>query len=176
MRLQLISNSMKKILALLGTYATGMAVAMKLRKDKGTSKLAKDTKNSTLENVIDEIVDIHKMAYNDVKNFVTPLFDDVKDFEGLKTRVSGMIDEFGAKLEVAFAELKLEWAEKKNAALEMLEDAREKADKSLDDAKLKADTFGDDISDVVEKWITDARKKLETTYKKLKEKTEKMDK
>lgn len=99
---------MKKILALLGTYATGMAVAMKLRKDKGTSKLAKDTKNSTLENVIDEIVDIHKMAYNDVKNFVTPLFDDVKDFEGLKTRVSGMIDEFGAKLEVAFAELKLE--------------------------------------------------------------------
>lgn len=58
----------------------------------------------------------------------------------------------------------------------MLEDAREKADKSLDDAKLKADTFGDDISDVVEKWITDARKKLETTYKKLKEKTEKMDK
>ena len=173
----LFFQNMKKILALLGTaYAAGVALKMKLRKDEGTSKLAKDTKNSTLENVIDEIVDIHKTAYNDVKNFVTPLLDDVKDFDTLKTKVSGMVDEFSAKMEVAFAELKLEGVEKKNAALEILENARSKADESLDEARAKAETFGDDIAETAEKWFADIKKNLETQYKKLKEKTEKMDK
>lgn len=166
---------MKKFLALVGTYAAGLAVAMKLRKDKGTSKLAKDSKDITAGNIIDEIVDIHKTAYTDIKNAMAPIFEDVKDFDGLKAKVAEMVDEWSDKLETAFADLKEEGEEKKEVAMGMLEDAKTKAEKTLETAKEKAVSFGDQAEDKIEKWIADIKKKFDTQYAKLKTKVEKME-
>lgn len=165
---------MKKLFAVLGVYAASVAVAMKLRKDKGTSKLAPKTKDITVGNVIDEVIDVHVSAYEGVKGFVAPFFEDVKNFDDLKDKVAGMIDDFGLKLEASIAELKLEGAEKKQAALEMIESAREKAEKALAQAKDKASSFKDEAGDTVEKWAQDAEKKFMSTYETLKAKAEKM--
>lgn len=97
---------MKKLLTLVGAYAAGLAVAMKLRKDKGTSKLEKNPKKITAGNVVDEIVDIHKVLYADVKNFLTPLFEDIDNVDDLKVKVSEVVDGFSSKMNELFAELK----------------------------------------------------------------------
>ena len=148
---------------------------MKIRKDKGTSKLAKDPKKSTIENVIDEIVDIHKVAYEDVKSFVTPIFDDIKDFEGLKAKIAAMADDLETKLETAFADIKEEGEAKRELAIEMLEKTKQQANSTMEKAKAKAMEFGDIAEDAIDTWVADVQKKLESTYKKLKTKAEKMD-
>ncbi len=148
---------------------------MKIRKDKGTSKLAKDPKKSTIENVIDEIVDIHKVAYEDVKSFVTPIFDDIKDFEGLKAKIAAMADDLETKLETAFADIKEEGEAKRELALDMLEKTKQQANSTMEKAKAKAMEFGDIAEDAIDTWVADVQKKLESTYKKLKTKVEKMD-
>ena len=148
---------------------------MKIRKDKGTSKLAKDPKKSTIENVIDEIVDIHKVAYEDVKSFVTPIFDDIKDFEGLKAKIAAMADDLETKLETAFADIKEEGEAKRELALDMLEKTKQQANSTMEKAKAKAMEFGDTAEDAIDTWVADVQKKLESTYKKLKTKAEKMD-
>ena len=57
-----------RLFTLLAGYAAGLAVAMKYRKDKGISKLENtENKKSKLDSFIDEVVDIHKTAFADVK-------------------------------------------------------------------------------------------------------------
>ena len=57
-----------RLFTLLAGYAAGLAVAMKYRKDKGISKLENTLNNkSKLDSFIDEVVDIHKTAFADVK-------------------------------------------------------------------------------------------------------------
>ena len=57
-----------RLFTLLAGYAAGLAVAMKYRKDNGTSKLENTVNNkSKLDSFIDEVVDIHKTAFADVK-------------------------------------------------------------------------------------------------------------
>ena len=57
-----------RLFTLLAGYAAGLAVAMKYRKDNGSSKLNTENQNpSKLNAFIDEVVDIHKTAFADVK-------------------------------------------------------------------------------------------------------------
>ncbi len=57
-----------RLFTLLAGYAAGLAVAMKYRKDVGTSKLENTSnKKSKLDSFIEEVVDIHKTAFADVK-------------------------------------------------------------------------------------------------------------
>ena len=57
-----------RLFTLLAGYAAGLAVAMKYRKDNGTSKLENTSnKKSKLDSFIEEVVDIHKTAFADVK-------------------------------------------------------------------------------------------------------------
>jgi cobalamin biosynthesis protein CbiD len=78
-----------RLFTLLAGYAAGLAVAMKYRKDNGTSKLDTETPNtSKLNSFIDEVVDIHKTAFADVKSFVSENFDDVDNFDDLKSKVT----------------------------------------------------------------------------------------
>ena len=78
-----------RLFTLLAGYAAGLAVAMKYRKDNGTSKLDTESPNtSKLNSFIDEVVDIHKTAFADVKSFVNENFDDVDNFDDLKSKVT----------------------------------------------------------------------------------------
>ena len=92
-----------RLITLLAGYAAGLAVAMKFRKDAGTSK--GDPTKSKMDNIIDEIVDIHKTAYTEVKGFVTTHFDDVEDFDSLKAKASSLLDSFTAEAESLIASL-----------------------------------------------------------------------
>jgi hypothetical protein len=82
---------MKKLLTLAAGYAAGLAVAMKYRKDHGTSKLATDPSRSKVDAFIDEVVDIHKTAYGDAREYVTTNLEDVKDMGDLKTKVVDVV-------------------------------------------------------------------------------------
>ncbi len=89
---------MKKLFTLLAGYAAGLAVAMKYRKDAGTSKL--QTANGTkagLDSFIDEVVDIHKSAFEDLKGVVSSGFEEIQDFEGLKTKVTSLVDTYATE-------------------------------------------------------------------------------
>ncbi len=70
-----------RLLTLVAGYVAGIAVAMKYRKNAGTSKLPEDVKKSTLDNFIEEVVDIHKDVFVDAKKLFDAHFGDVKDFE-----------------------------------------------------------------------------------------------
>ena len=57
-----------RLFTLLAGYAAGLAVAMEYRKDAGKSKIDTSTDNtSKFNSFIDEVVDIHKTAFADVK-------------------------------------------------------------------------------------------------------------
>lgn len=76
-----------RLLTLLAGYAAGLAVAMKYRKDNGTSKLNDvDATKTKLNSFIDEVVDIHKTAYADVKGFISENFDDIENFDDLQKK------------------------------------------------------------------------------------------
>lgn len=166
---------MKKLFALLGTYAAGVAVAMKLRKNAGKSKLANETRDITLGEVFDEIADIHKDAYADIKNFIVPLFEDVESFDELKQRFATMTDDWSEKLESTLTQLKEDGAYKKESVREMIDDAKETVDRAFESAKEKAQLFVDaDTKQKIDRWIVTAGKKIEKTYNTIKEKAEKM--
>lgn len=163
--------SFKKILGVVAAaYAASVAIAMKKRKDDGTSKLASDAKNSTLENVVDEITEIHKNAFVTVKNFVVTNFEDVKDVETLKNRLAEMAGDFKSQAESAFEDFKNNSSDYKNSAKKFLEDAYQKARNSLKVAEEKVKTFSDDKKDSAEKFVEDSKRKLDETYESLKTK------
>lgn len=163
-----------KIFAVLGTaYAAAVAIAAKKRKDEGTSKLAENTKDSTLQNVVDEIVEIHKNAYNDARNFVVDNFSDVKDFDTFKLRVTDLLEDFSKIAEEKFENLKDSAEDKTEIAKKFLEENYEKAKISLKNAEEKAKTFGEDSRDNAEKFLADSKTKIEETYQNLKNKISK---
>jgi hypothetical protein len=78
-----------RLITLLAGYAAGLAVAMKYRKDNGISKMTDAvTGKSKLDTFIDEVVDIHKSAFADVRGLVGETFADVDNFDDLQSRVS----------------------------------------------------------------------------------------
>jgi hypothetical protein len=78
-----------RLITLLAGYAAGLAVAMKYRKDNGISRIADaNTGKSKLDTFIDEVVDIHKSAFADVRGLVGETFDDVENFDDLQSKVS----------------------------------------------------------------------------------------
>ncbi len=57
-----------RLFTLLAGYAAGLAIAMKYRKDSGKSKISTThADDSKLNSFIEEVVDIHKTAFADVK-------------------------------------------------------------------------------------------------------------
>lgn len=161
---------MKKLLSLVVGYAAGLAVAMKYRKDAGTSKLDTNAEKGKLDAFIDEVVDIHKTVYSDIKAKVTETFDDVHDFEGLKTKVTGLIDSLQTELEEKFGTISSLGEEKKEEALSTLDALYTKREEALTKAKAKAETFTDEAHETALSWLGTAREKLESLYTSTKEK------
>ena len=46
---------------------------------------------SNLDKFIDEVVDIHRTAFSDVKEFAKDNFDDVDNFDDLQKKISAMV-------------------------------------------------------------------------------------
>lgn len=89
-----------KFFTLVAAYLAGLTIAMKYRQNKGTSKL--DSINPTkskLDTFIEEVIDIHRTAYSDVKEFTKDNFDDIDNFADLQRKISGMVSDFSGTLE-----------------------------------------------------------------------------
>lgn len=170
----------KKLFAVAGAiYAGALAFAMKKRKDEGTSHLAEKATDSTFQNIVDEIVEIHKNAYNDTKNFVVDNFSDVKDFETLKNRVSDLTENFVKVASEKFEEIKNNSSEKTEDFKKFLEENYEKAKISLSNAEEKIKNltenskenlknFSEDAKENTQKFLSDSKTKIEETYSKMK--------
>ena len=151
---------MKKFLTVLAAgYAIGVGLLMKKRKDEGKSKLGDDVSKTTLENVVDEIVDLHKSAV-----------EDVKDIDTLKDRVAQMANDFKFHAEKWMNETKNNSQDAYNSAKKFAEESYERAKISLQKAEEKAKTLGMDIKSSGEDFLDEAKAKIDAAYLKLKEK------
>jgi F0F1-type ATP synthase membrane subunit b/b' len=165
---------MKKLLTLLAGYAAGLTVAMKYRKDAGTSKLAtKDPTKSKFDNFIDEVVDIHKSAFSDIQSAVTRMWDDVEDFDGLKAKVMELVESAGTEIEEKIATLRDAGNAKTEELLALADEKFAEKEATLEKAREKALTLSDVAHDTLSELLTEARKKLNTAHKKIKTKLEK---
>ncbi|PID84271.1 hypothetical protein CSB09_01960 [Candidatus Gracilibacteria bacterium] len=156
----------KKLLALLGGYVAGMAFWSKKRQSEGTSKLKKPLLESTISEIIDEIIDMHTLAYDEVKKRVEPIFEEISDFDSLKAHVDEMIDGFEEKWEKTFSNIKEMTVEKKQELSEKFDNSKDHLEKTLDTAKERAGDFKDTTQKTVEKWSKEAQSKVQDFYKK----------
>ena len=141
---------MKKLLTLVAGYAAGLALAMKYRKDAGTSKLKPNAKTWKMDAFIDEVVDIHKSAYSDAKEYVETNLEDVKDLDSLKAKVTTKMSWLADEAETLITSLK-ERGEEKKSELE-------------GEAKKSAAGLSDTIVDTLAGWIDTAKSKLEIAH------------
>ena len=162
-----------RLITLLAWYAAWLAVAMKYRKDAGTSKIETDPTKSKLDSIINEIVDIHKSAYADIKSTVTATWEEVEDLEWLKSKVMSMVDGFSTEVEAKITELKTKWEINAEVLTKTIDDTLIEKEANIESARTKALTFADGALDSVDWFLTDAKKKLSLAHKKLKAKIEK---
>lgn len=162
-----------RLITLLAWYAAWLAVAMKYRKDAGTSKIETDPNKSKLDSIINEIVDIHKSAYADIKSTVTATWEEVEDLEWLKSKVMSMVDGFSTEVEAKITELKTKWETNVEVLTKTIDDTLIEKEANIESARTKALTFADGALDSVDWFLTDAKKKLSLAHKKLKAKIEK---
>jgi hypothetical protein len=152
-----------RLFTLIAGYAAGLAVAMKYRKDAGTSKLSTPTKSS-IDSFFDEIVDIHKSVFADVREFARDNFDDVENFDDLQSKVSGVITGFTDNLDTHIATAKETGTTKKAELLKIAQEYYSSHEATLENAKAKAASFSGIPESTIDSWIATAREELTITY------------
>ncbi len=152
-----------RLLSLIAGYAAGLAVAMKYRKDTGKSKLATPTK-SHIDSFFDEIVDIHKSVFADVREFAVLHFDDVENFDDLQAKVSGVIAGFTDNLDTHIVTAKKAGATTKTELLKIVEEFYNSHEATLESAKVRAASFSGIPESTIDSWIMTARSELIATY------------
>ena len=154
-----------KLFTLVAGYIAGLAIAMKYRKDNGTSKLdSLNPMKSKLDKFIDEVVDIHRTAFSDVKEFAKENFDDVDNFDDLQKKVSTMIGEFSGTLEWHIENAKKAGITKKDELLKVAQAFYAKNESTLDTAKARAASFTGIPESTIDSWLSTARKELTSVY------------
>ncbi len=157
-----------KLFTLIAGYAVGLAVAMKYRKEAGTLKM--DTKQSKLNSFIDEVVDIHKTAFGDMKGFVKENFENIENFDDLQSQVSGMISDFSWSLESRMEDAKKAGIIKKDELLWIAQEFYKTHEVTLNAAKSKAASFTGISEDTIDVWLKNARTELMAAYTKIQSK------
>ncbi len=91
-----------------------------------------------MDSIIDEIVDIHKSAYADIKSAVSITWEEVEDFDTLKGKVETMVDGFATDLEAKVTEIKASGTAKKDELLAHLDTALADKEAAIESARTKA--------------------------------------
>ncbi len=155
-----------KLFTIVAGYVAGLAIAMKYRKDKGTSKLESlNPLKTSIDTLVEEIVDIHKTAFTSVKDVISENFDDIDNFSDLQKKISGMVADFSGTLEKHIEKAKKEGITKKDELLEIAQEFYAKQEANLEVAKRRAGSFSDTSEAAIESWLADARKELKSSYK-----------
>lgn len=165
---------MKKwLFTLLAGYAAGLAIAMKYRKDAGTSKLAKDTSKSNLDSIIEEVVDIHKTAFSDAKKFITSELSDVHDFDTLKSKVESYIESGTTQVDELIASLKDSGEDERETIKSKIETIFSSNKALLEAARAKGETLTDSTFDKIKEWLDATSSKVDKAEQKIKKSLEK---
>lgn len=142
---------------------------MKFRKDKKIpKKSAVDSTESKVEDFITEVVDIHRSAFDEAKKFFDDHFEDVNDFDSLKSKVEQVLSGFIPEIQSKIENLSAQGEAYKQEALNLIEKAYGEKQAFLQNAQARAERFVDTSSDVLKSWISEATKKLDDAYEKLK--------
>jgi hypothetical protein len=154
-----------RLLTLLAGYAAGLAVAMKYRKDSGKSKIDTSSDNtSKFNSFIDEVVDIHKTAFADVKWFVKANFDDVDNFDDLKVKVSQIVLDFWGNLESHIENAKKTGISKKEELIKAAQEFLQNHETTLEQAKAKAASFAGVSEDAIDSWLEQAKSEIKQVF------------
>lgn len=146
----------KWFFGLLTGYAAGMALAIKYQKDK---------KNKDAS-FLDEVVDIHKSAYSDVRDFVVMNFEDVETWDDLQAKGKEITDSFMTEVNSMKDSLAEKWVSKE-AILEKVQDAYDRRMEILESGKAKAMEMIDSVNEeTVNEWLESAKKSLDSSYQK----------
>jgi hypothetical protein len=159
-----------RLITLLAGYAAGLAVAMKYRKDAGTSKIESDPSKSKIDSIIEELVDIHKTAYADIRSAVSVTWEEVEDLDGLKSKVMTLVDGFASDVETKITELRTRGEIQAEVLEKTLDESLSEKEAAIESARTKALTLADGAMDTVDTFLTEASKKLRAAHKKLKTK------
>jgi len=159
-----------RLLTLLAWYAAWLAVAMKVRRDAWTSKLDQDDPGkSTLDKLVDEVKDIHISTYADVKSYVEKHFSEVEDFDGLKSKVTSVMDTVADEVSEYIASLEKKWTMKRAEIEKALDEKFAEKDAILNAAVEKWAELTDTTSDAVTSWIDTAKTRLASLRDTIKE-------
>lgn len=153
-----------KIFTLVAGYVAWLAVAMKYRKDHGKSKLDGTMPKSKLDSFIDEIVDIHRTAFSDIKWLAKENFDDIENFDDLKLRISGVVSGFSESLESNIENAKKSGIVKKDELLKVTQAFYSKNELLLEKAKAKAISFTGMSEATIDSWLENAHKEIKSAY------------
>ncbi len=165
---------MKKwLLTLFAGYAAGIAIAMKFRKDKAKENPNLVPADSSVEGFISEVVDIHRVAFDEAKKFFDEHFDDVTDFDSLKSKVEKVIAGFIPEIQSKVQTLEGQGEVKKQEVLDLIEKSYGEKQAFLQTAHARAERFVDEGSDTLKSWIAEITKKLDIAYEKLKNDSQK---
>lgn len=83
---------------------------MKYRKDRKAeiAEVSTEPPKSRVDEFIDEVVDIHKTAYADIRDAVVVTFEEIKDFDELKKKVNEFVEAFHTEFDAKVAEITAE--------------------------------------------------------------------
>lgn len=152
-------------------YAAGLAIAMKYRKDHQTQEAPLPewtTPRSKVDNFIDEVVDMHKTAYGDIRDAVAVTFEEIKDFEELKKKVQEFVEGFRSEFDTKIADMTTQGTAKIEQAQKLLEEFYSKKQDLLKNAGEKAMSLSNISQDAIDLLLGEARKHLAESYEKIK--------
>jgi uncharacterized membrane-anchored protein YhcB (DUF1043 family) len=164
---------MKKwLLTLLAGYAAGLAIAMKYRKDHKTDTETPQaewaTPKSRVDEFIDEVVDIHKTAYADIKTAVSVTLEEFKDLEELQVKINEFISAFKTEVDNKIAVISAEGSAKFDQIQQILEDLYARKQELLKNAGDKARSLSNISEDSIDGLLAEARTRLTDSYEKIK--------
>lgn len=91
-------------------------------------------------------------------------FDDVENFDDLKSKVTGIVSDFTSNLDSHIETAKKAGMNKKDELLKIAEEFYVTHEATLDRAKAKAASFAGIPEDKIDAWIATAKSELTTAY------------
>jgi hypothetical protein len=101
---------------------------------------------------------------------VTENFDDVENFDDLKSKVTGIVSDFTQNFETHIETAKKAGVTKKDELLKVAEEFFATHESTLEQAKTKAASFTGVPEEKIESWITSTKTELTAAYAKIQSK------
>ncbi len=121
-----------------------------------------------MDEFIDEVVDIHKSAYSDIRDAVVVTFEEIKDFEELKKKVQEFVESFQSEFDAKVTGIMNDGTAKIGEIQRMLEEFYTKKQELLRNAGERARSLSNISQDSIDILLVEARKKLSESYEKVK--------